>query len=229
MSSDEDSMTLKAVEDLYKGTRGKKYFRERIGRQELSTQRYLSVPFQRHVAPNDTVVDFGCGTGAMLRSLDCAARIGVEINEPSLAAALVAGIEVHRDIGEIADDSADVVMSHHALEHTAQPFRIVSEFYRILKPQGTLIVIVPCEPGRRRAFRRWREQLDMHLYSWNPLSLGNLVSSCGFTVVESLTRTNGLSHFNRWLLPVPPIFAVAEHLFGRILGRFNTLCVATKD
>lgn len=216
------------VEEHYTGTRGRTYFNSRISVLDLQVKRYQASLFQRHIASNATVVDFGCGSGGILRNIDCTARIGVEINELSTIAASAAGIKAHRSLGEIADESADVAISHHALEHTAHPLHIVSELHRILKPRGKLIVVVPCEPGRSPAFKRWREQVDMHLYSWNPLSLGNLVTVSGFTVVESFVRTNGYSRLNRWLLPMPPVFAVAERLFGHILGRFITVCVAVK-
>jgi SAM-dependent methyltransferase len=213
----------------YTGAPGQRYFEERLHRLELSTQRRLgALLFQPYIGPGYTVVDFGCGTGGILRSLRCGRRIGVEVNEIGARQAIERGIEVHRDMGEIADKSADVVISHHALEHTAEPYRIMLEFARILRPQGKLILVVPCEPGRRRQFRRWHEQLDKHLFSWNPLALGNLATACGFRVIDSFVRTNGYSRWNRWLLPAPAIFVAVERLTAYILGRHITVCVALK-
>jgi len=213
----------------YSGTAGQEYFEGRLRRLELPTQRHLgALLFQRYICPGYTVVDFGCGEGGILHSLHCGRRIGVEVNESGVRQATARGIEVHQDMGEIANESADVAISHHALEHTAEPHRIVLEFARILRPHGKLVLVVPCEPGRRRQFRRWHEQLDRHLFSWNPLSLGNLVTAGGFRVIDSFVRTNGYSRWNRWLLPAPAIFAAAERLTAHILGRYITVCVGLK-
>jgi len=43
----------------------------------------------------------------------------------------------------IDDKSFDVVVVGEVLEHLINPYRIVREFYRILKPNGILIVSVP--------------------------------------------------------------------------------------
>ena len=219
---------MNQVESLYMGKAGERYFRHRTKRYEVSAQRHSALQFTPYIQSEDTVLDFGCGTGEILSSLPCRRRIGIEVNEPSRAAAEANGVEVHSDFSAVADASIDVVITHHALEHTSQPFAIVSAMLRVLKAGGTLVAVVPCEPGHRRSFRRWHEQADLHLFSWNPLSLGNLVKSCGFTVREGRIATAGFSAYNRWLAGVPLAFSFAEKLSAYALGRFNTVCVATK-
>ena len=221
-------MSINRVEAFYQGESGGRYFEYRRQRKRASAQFHSAQQFRPYVLAEDTVLDFGCGTGALLSHLECARRIGIDVNEPSLAVAQASGIEAYRSLSEIEGETVDVVISHHALEHVAEPFQIISEFHRVLKTGGKLVIIVPCEPGRRRHFRSWREQLDVHLYSWNPLSLGNLVATCGFTVEDAAVRTGGFSKLNEWMLPVPPAFAVAEKLTAHVLGRFNTMCVGYK-
>ena len=114
------------------------------------------------------------------------------------------------------------------MEHVADPHAKVKEFYRILNAGGLLLIVVPCELPTRRQFKRWTPALDVHLYSWNSRSLGNLVSDCGFDVKLSRILSGGYSHYNKWLLAIRPLFWVAERLTAHILGRFQLLCVATK-
>jgi SAM-dependent methyltransferase len=56
---------------------------------------------------------------------------------------------------EIPDESYDFVASSHVLEHVANPLRALSEWKRILKPSGIIVVVVPHKAGmfdHRRPF-----------------------------------------------------------------------------
>ena len=47
------------------------------------------------------------------------------------------------DLSMIADDAYDFVLSSHVVEHTANPVLAMSEWKRVLKEQGTLVLIAP--------------------------------------------------------------------------------------
>src|SRR3989344_2340989 len=55
--------------------------------------------------------------------------------------------EVVHDLGKFPypfkNDYFDLVEADHVLEHTEDPFKVMKEIYRIMKPNGTLIVKVP--------------------------------------------------------------------------------------
>jgi SAM-dependent methyltransferase len=53
----------------------------------------------------------------------------------------------------IADGRYDFLLSSHCLEHAANPLKALQEWVRIVKPGGTLVVIVP---DRRQTFDRRR-------------------------------------------------------------------------
>lgn len=44
---------------------------------------------------------------------------------------------------DIPNDAYDVVISSHCLEHSANPLKALGEWTRVLRPGGTLVVIVP--------------------------------------------------------------------------------------
>jgi SAM-dependent methyltransferase len=44
---------------------------------------------------------------------------------------------------QIPSNSYDFVLSSHTIEHTANPLRALQEWRRVLKPQGTLVLVVP--------------------------------------------------------------------------------------
>jgi SAM-dependent methyltransferase len=59
------------------------------------------------------------------------------------------------DVSEIADGSYDFVAASHVLEHVANPLRALQEWKRLLKPSGTILVVVPHKEGtfdHRRPF-----------------------------------------------------------------------------
>jgi SAM-dependent methyltransferase len=217
------------VTGLYTGEAGRQYFIHRRANWAVDVQTYSASLFAARINPSATVLDFGCGTGGILSAIPCQRRIGIELNEDSVRMATQAGIAVHASLHEIGDSSTDVVITHHALEHVLEPQRVIAEFFRILIPNGKLIVVVPCEPGRKRPFRSWQKRLDFHLYSWNPLTLGNLLTVCGFSVTEAFVLSGGYSRYNAWLRRVPPLFLIAERCTAWLLNRFSTVCVATKS
>ncbi len=47
------------------------------------------------------------------------------------------------DVSEIADHSYDFVTASHVLEHVANPLQALQEWKRILKPSGTILVVLP--------------------------------------------------------------------------------------
>jgi SAM-dependent methyltransferase len=50
-------------------------------------------------------------------------------------------------MASIASESYDFVLSSHALEHTANPILALSEWIRLLKDQGSLVLLLPHKDG----------------------------------------------------------------------------------
>lgn len=51
------------------------------------------------------------------------------------------------NLGAVSNESYDFILSSHALEHTANPLKALTEWRRILKPAGALILVVPHKDG----------------------------------------------------------------------------------
>jgi len=137
--------------------------------------------FTKYVTPADRVVDFGCGAAYILKNLSCAERIGVEVSSRARTAAEAEnGIVTVPRVSDLPDAAADVIISNHALEHCACPFAELVALRQKLKPGGLFVCYVPHEA----IGNRWSPgSIDNHLYTWNPMTLGNLFSSAGYEVV----------------------------------------------
>lgn len=107
--------------------------------------------------PAGRVLELGCGSGALLPRLAPHYRLAVGMDISPTGLGLAA-----RSIREKADersgiallcalaeslpfqgDSFDAVMAQHLVEHLNDPGRALREWYRVLRPGGTLTLITP--------------------------------------------------------------------------------------
>ena len=58
------------------------------------------------------------------------------------------------------DDWFDLVVSGQTLEHVANPFRIVAEMKRVLRPGGTIVLIAPSDGPYHDKHDYWRFRKD---------------------------------------------------------------------
>jgi 2-polyprenyl-3-methyl-5-hydroxy-6-metoxy-1,4-benzoquinol methylase len=109
---------------------------------------------------------------------------------------------------------ADVVTLMNVLEHVSDPFTLLGQLRRILKPGGILLIDVPNNSVvslRGRLLGRWPElDLGEHVNHFVPATLDRLLIRAGFTPkqrffgmykgIESLAITPGARTTARWLV-----------------------------
>jgi len=133
-------------------------------------------------------LDFGCGPGDLLASLECANRYGVEIAEASRHKAASKGIDVRPNLVDFDGHKFDRIISSHALEHVVSPVSTLTSMKALLKPDGLLLLLLPINEWVDREQRRWKQHdRNMHLYTWTPLILGNMLCVCQFDPLEVRT------------------------------------------
>lgn len=116
----------------------------------------INSKFGIHIKLDDTVLDFGCGTGTItLRIARSANKVyGVDISGGMLKRA-----ELNRENQNIDnasfikittldemfhDVSFQVITTFNVLQYIENRNALFKQFYKLLEPQGTLIVAVPC-------------------------------------------------------------------------------------
>ncbi|MDB5104285.1 MAG: SAM-dependent methyltransferase [Fibrobacteres bacterium] len=136
--------------------------------------------FREFIRPSDTVIDLGSGGGFLLGNVRCARKMGVEINPSARRdAALFAGIDTVERPEDLPDSFADIVISNHALEHMHSPLEVLRTLLPKLKPGARLVLVVPNDPPQQE----WDPgDINKHLFTWNPMTLGNLVALAGYKV-----------------------------------------------
>ena len=192
-----------ASEQHYRGDAGRRYQQEKRGVPERAipwVAKLRAEKFQPLIKPTDVVVEFGVGQGWNLAQLRCAKRIGTDLEDFLPADLKLSGVEFVRDSTSLPNESADVVICHHVLEHVENPPEMLREAKRILKAGGYLLLYVPFEKEHR--YRRYDpNEPNYHLYSWNVQTLSNLASSQGFQIEKAILGEFGFDRFaSKWAL-----------------------------
>ncbi len=224
------------VSQTYLGPQGQEYFRLFVPASEhgRQVQAALLAPW---CGPDKAVLDYGCGDGAMLRALPAAERLAVEVNPAARDACHARGqaegkpVTLFADPAEVPDARVDTVVSNHVLEHIPNPLEALGHMARILRPGGTLALVVPFDDWRQTGHRRWNpHDKDHHLYTWTPLCIGNLLSEAGLEVQRVELRPYGWHPRLAWIDRTlgRAAFGWACRMLARLKNRREILCVARR-
>jgi SAM-dependent methyltransferase len=213
---------FEATENRYRGSEGRAY---QDGKRSVPPQafrwlaRLRAEKFQPYIQRTDEILEIGAGLGWNLAELNCARRVGTDLQDFLAAELKNQGLEFFGSSTELADRSFDVIICHHVLEHVEGPASMLAEIHRVLRVGGKLLLHVPFEKERR--YRRFNSaEPNHHLYSWNVQTLGNLVQDAGFQIVSAGVGEFGYDRAAaNWALRLHG----GEKLF-RLLRRVAHLC-----
>lgn len=165
------------------------------------------------------LLDFGCGTGHLLRRLSdhfeaygydasAEARSGCRLTAPDAV--------VLEEWESLPAGHFDVIVALHALEHLPQPRPVVESMVRHLAPGGLLLFVVPNPSGlgHRMKGRRWFAYRDpTHVSILSRGEWLTMARRCGLTV--RWVRGDGM-----WDPPYVPLLPVGFQrlLFGAPAG-----------
>src|SRR3989338_8230297 len=97
------------------------------------------------------VLEFGAGLGQNIFLHKDTAE-GVDVSDFSIDFCKKKGIKVTKNIKKIKDNTFDSILSVHCLEHLENPSGTLKELYRILKPSGRLLLVLPVS-GKNKPFK----------------------------------------------------------------------------
>jgi len=154
--------------------------------------RYCQYLTRHVVRPDDSVLDFGCGTGHLVRFLK-EKRINAFGVERSDAARESAerhhGLRLRATLDEVADESADVVTMIEVIEHLPDPLAELDMIRRKIRRGGTIFMTTPNRKGLRARLEggNWREaSKKFHVVLFDLSSLQALLHSAGFRRVRQI-------------------------------------------
>jgi len=127
-------VSLEQAQRHYSGEAGRRYHQVKRGIPPEAVPwvgRLRARKFAEFISPNDTVFEYGVGSGWNLAELRCRRRIGFDVATEVESAARDLGIEFITDIVDISDSAVDVVLCHHVLEHVLNPPETLKEIRRL--------------------------------------------------------------------------------------------------
>ena len=147
------------------------------------------------------ILDIGSGTGHFVNAMKNAGwrAKGIEINENARNFAIThfdVNITTPDKIPAIEADAFDCVTLWHVLEHFHDPYKYISEIYRLVKPGAICVIALPnCSSYDAEHYKRFWAAWDVprHLWHFNPTTFRNFSEQSGFKL-ESL-RTLPLDVF----------------------------------
>lgn len=213
----------------YQGERGQTYF----SAQNLLAEQEAAVTiwkFQPSIKATDRVLDFGCAGGWILRNLDCAERVGVELNPEAHPFCRQNGVKVYSGLQEVEEAEFDVAISHHCLEHVPYPIEALKKLNSLLHDEGLLILVVPIDDWRVEHDYTGAD-VDHHLHTWTPRLIANTLVEAGFRVESAEILTHAL--FPGWqklrrILP-RPVFDALCRLMAIVKKRRQLRAIARKS
>jgi len=143
------------------------------------------------------LLDIGCGYGFFLRKMtQLGWQVeGIEVSGPGRDyARQELGLHIHaRPLGAMAFPSEyfDAVTLFYVIEHIHDPALVLDEVYRILKPNGMLLLRWPHSTPVVKLLGPLAKKFDIyhtpfHLYDFNPGAMRKLVARAGFSAIQTL-------------------------------------------
>lgn len=161
----------------------------------LHFYRQKILELSKYACDTESVIDIGCGVGAILELLLEKFEYGIGI-EPSVRQIQLAKEALKKNIWEgyyeqiIVDNKFSAFFCTDLLEHLEKPAILLKKAYDDLKIGGVGYIAVP--NGRKIFYEnRWQDVLVEHVSYFSTLSLMYLLQSIGFYVIYLGETRNG--------------------------------------
>jgi SAM-dependent methyltransferase len=141
-----------------------------------------------------SILDVGCGSGALLHRLAGAGLENLTGADPFIAADIsIGGVNILKsDIQSLAG-KFDVIMFHHSFEHMPDPEKTLMQVRQHLAPDGKCLIRIPtCSSAAWLEYGKNWVQLDAprHVVVFSRGGFATLANRSGFSVIDMLDDSN---------------------------------------
>ena len=183
------------------------------------------------IAADSRVLDYGCGQGGLLRSMQIHCDMAGYDHDPSSPY-----FSWEDPVGRY-----DAVICSEVLEHQENPLELLSALRELVRPGGCCIITVPNGRGPYETLMRWTKTPNPHEQFFGFAELRELFHGAGFYISEYRGRSflsgpivspiidavPGLARLNAWITNVLPVEWVSDWMF--LLRRMDVPESADRD
>jgi 2-polyprenyl-3-methyl-5-hydroxy-6-metoxy-1,4-benzoquinol methylase len=156
-----------------------------------------------HGTAGGRLLEVGVGSGSLLSFM---ASRGFAVEGCDMAREVCKHVEVTRGYrmhcGQLqsieGDQSFDVIVMNHVVEHVSDPVGLLTDAARLLKPRGILHIAVPNVGSWEARLSGWTSYQPYHLVYFNPVSLTQAVTRAQLKPIRMSTH----EPFSGWFLAV---------------------------
>lgn len=159
----------------------------------------ITLPFEvsKLIKKNHFVLDVGCGNGALKKLLPYNRLVGVDVLKDSINLVLKAGyiqakqVDLNHEKLPFKNNSFDVIICSHILEHLLFPIKATQEMRRVLKSNGFLFISSPTRKNPKF------DDDYTHIRPFTPHSLETMLHDAGFSKIEFIHQCIGIPGLGR--------------------------------
>jgi len=148
-----------------------------------------AIDFLNELEPG-IILDVGCGPGFLLSALDEKwDKYGADVSKTALEYCAKYARVYHGELSQLdlKEDTFDLVVMNHVIEHLTEPLEYITEARRILKDRGILIIATPdfdsaCARHFGNNFRMLHDKGHISLFT--SFSLVKILEDCGFEIIQ---------------------------------------------
>ncbi len=185
------------IEKQYIGKKGEEYHsavHDNISIVDSWISNKRKSKIKPYINNKDVILEYGVGLGWNLRSLSNKEKFGYDIATHLSTEVEKHGISFISDTSKLKDESFDVIICHHVLEHVSEPVKAINDINRLLKKNGKVLFFVPYE--KEKIYHKYNpDEPNKHIYSWNVQTLAKLVDLNGFKIENAFLRKFGYDLF----------------------------------
>ena len=181
--------------DVYEGAYHNTYVNRKRLKEITAAIRLASVT--KHLttvsAGEPHMLDIGCSVGATVKAAQEMnwKATGVDISQDAIDACSDYGLNCHKIDGTtlpFEDNTFDLVTNWHVIEHVSDVSETLTEWKRVLKPGGVMILETPdsnCWKARRLGADYKKFWPPEHLYTFDRANLSSIIQTAGFELLPS--------------------------------------------
>ena len=193
-----------------------------LAKREISTLCYLiNIDDRKFTLMNKTVIDLGCGDRYLQPEIE---RLGSKyygFDEDEC--------DLITDRVNMANNSADVILSYSVIEHLIDPSNFYQESYRLLKKGGYLMIMTPNWNFSQNNFY----DDYTHVKPYTPKSLSAITKDFGFNVISTVPNLRckpKFFYYNKYSFRIAKMLPLRGYggVFGFLKGRATGIYLLAK-